>query len=65
LFFGLAWLYLGGKGWLRKTAEALLRYLPKPVSAPIYFWTFLTGVLAIISLGGLVGVTFRHPCMAH
>lgn len=53
-FLWLAWPYLGGKGWPQKTAAARRRYLrAKPVSALVYFWTFLTGVLAIISLAGL------------
>lgn len=60
VFLWLAWLYLGGKGWPQKTAAARRRYLrAKPVSAPVYFWTFLTGVLAIISLAGLWIVLFQ------
>lgn len=60
VFLWLAWLYLGGKGWPRKTAAARRRYLRvNPVSTKIYFWTFLTGVLAIISLAGLWIVLFQ------
>jgi membrane protease YdiL (CAAX protease family) len=60
VFLWLAWVYLGGKGWPRKTAAARRRYLrARPVSALIYFWTFLTGVLAIISLAGLWIVLFQ------
>lgn len=59
-FLWLAWLYLGGKGWPQKTVAARRRYLrAKPVSALVYFWTFLTGVLAIISLAGLWIVLFQ------
>lgn len=60
VFLWLAWLYLGGKGWPQKTAAARRRYLrAKPVSAKVYFWTFLTGVLAIISLAGLWIVLYQ------
>lgn len=60
VFLWLAWLYLGGKGWPRKTAAARQRLLrANPVSAPVYFWTFLTGVFAIISLAGLWVVLFQ------
>ncbi|HSK44360.1 MAG TPA: CPBP family intramembrane glutamic endopeptidase [Candidatus Binatia bacterium] len=60
VFLWLAWLYLGGKGWPRKTAATRRQYLrARPVSAAIYFWTFLTGVLAIISLAGLWIVLFQ------
>ena len=60
VFLWLSWVYLGGKGWPRKTAAARRRYLrANSVSANVYFWTFLTGVLAIISLAGLWIVLFQ------
>ena len=56
----LAWRYLGGKGWPRSTSAARRQYLrANPVSAQVFFWTLLTGVLAIISLAGLWIVLFQ------
>jgi membrane protease YdiL (CAAX protease family) len=50
----LAWRYLGGKGWPRTTAEARRQYLrANPVSAQVFLWTLLSGVLVVISLAGL------------
>jgi len=59
-FLWSLWQYLGGRGWPRTTStrrRLLLR--ANPVSRAAFSWSFLAGLLAILSLAGLWIVLFR------
>ncbi len=60
LVLGLMWLYLGGKGWPRKTAEARRRYLRgRRVPGAVFAWALVAGVLSIAALAGIWIVMFQ------
>src|SRR5437879_8476807 len=50
----LMWLYLSGHGWPRSTADARRRLLrSRLVSAPVFTWAILAGLLGLVALAGL------------
>lgn len=52
--------YLSGKGWPRSTSRARLGYLrARPLSLPMFAWSLLAGVLAIVALAGYWIVLFQ------
>jgi membrane protease YdiL (CAAX protease family) len=56
----LMWRYLGGQGWPKSTSEARRRNLrAKSVSAAVFSWAFLAGVLSIAALAGLWIIMFQ------
>ncbi len=60
LLLWLMWLYLGGKWGPQRTSEARRRYLrARSVSAPVFAWAVLAGVLSIAALVGYWIVLFQ------
>jgi membrane protease YdiL (CAAX protease family) len=54
------WQYLGGKWWPRGTSAARRRLLrARPVSAGVFAWAVVAGVLSIVALTGLWIVLFQ------
>jgi len=52
-YLWLLWRYLGGSGWPRSTFESRrLSRRANPVSAQVFSWALLAGVLAIAALAG-------------
>jgi membrane protease YdiL (CAAX protease family) len=49
----LAWSYLGGRGWPRRTSDSRRRYLrANRRPARVYIWAWIAGSLAVIALAG-------------
>jgi membrane protease YdiL (CAAX protease family) len=61
----LIWQYLGGKGWPQSTS-ALRRHLLRanPVSARVFGWSLIAGVLSIVALVGYWVVLYQLVPMA-
>ena len=56
----LMWLYLGGKGWPRRTSAARRRLLrANPVSSATLAWAMLAGLSAMVALAGCWIVLFQ------
>lgn len=60
LLLWLAWSYLGGSGWPRRTSEARRRYLrANRRSGQTYLWALVAGILSVIALAGTWIVLIR------
>jgi membrane protease YdiL (CAAX protease family) len=61
----LMWRYLGGKGWPQSTASTRRHLLrANPVSALVFAWSLVAGVLAIVALVGYWVVLYQLVPMA-
>jgi hypothetical protein len=63
VYLWFLWRYLGGKGWSRSTSEARRNNLRAClVSRPVWLWSLLAGVFAVLSLiaGRVVAARLVH-----